>query len=114
ARTRRRRRRRGRRPSAGGRRAGGGAGAGAAGGAERVRGAGAEPAGSRSRAMAETSMAERGSDEVEKARTFLAGILQHMRIPAALKVSDLEDRLVIEIECEDEGDTQRVIGRRGQ
>ncbi len=51
------------------------------------------------------------SDErVERAREFLEGILDRMDIDADVVVREREDRVLLEIECDD---VQRVIGRRG-
>ena len=51
------------------------------------------------------------NDRVESARGFLAGILERMDIDADVEVIEKEDRICLEIRCED---AQRVIGRRGQ
>lgn len=45
---------------------------------------------------------------------FLDGILERMNIPAAVKASEADGKVVLDIDCEHEDDVQRVIGRRGQ
>jgi spoIIIJ-associated protein len=52
--------------------------------------------------------------EVDRARELLEGILSRMKIPAGISVREEEDRIVLDVRCEDDDDTQRVIGRRGQ
>ena len=54
------------------------------------------------------------NDELKKATELLEGMLSSMSIPAKVTATELEDKLALAIECEDEQDTQRVIGRRGQ
>jgi len=50
----------------------------------------------------------------DQAREYLCGILERMGIPAEVTARDEEDRLVLDVACEDSEDVQRVIGRRGQ
>jgi spoIIIJ-associated protein len=60
--------------------------------------------------MAET--ATNGS--VERAHELLIGILERMKIGATVKAAEEEERILLEIECKDENDVQRIIGRHGQ
>lgn len=48
---------------------------------------------------------------VENARSFLAGVLERMEIDAEIDILDEEDKIVLDIKCDD---VERVIGRRGQ
>jgi spoIIIJ-associated protein len=50
-------------------------------------------------------------ERVELALDFLDGILERMGIEADLEVTELDDRIRLDIQCDD---VQRVIGRRGQ
>lgn len=52
--------------------------------------------------------------DMDKSVTLLEGLLDRMSIAASVEVEELEDKLLVKIECEAEEDTQRVIGRRGQ
>jgi spoIIIJ-associated protein len=52
--------------------------------------------------------------EAQLARELLEGILSRMKIPAGVALREEEDRIVLDVSCEDDEDTQRVIGRRGQ
>ncbi len=54
------------------------------------------------------------SNDLNKAVTLLEGILERMEIGADVVGEEAEDKLLIRIECEEEQDTQRIIGRRGQ
>lgn len=63
--------------------------------------------------MAETS-ATKGREPRAIAVEILSGILERMAIPASVEVSEVDDRVVLDIECEHEDDVQRIIGRRGQ
>jgi spoIIIJ-associated protein len=63
--------------------------------------------------MAEAETASTG-DELGKAQAFLAGVLEHMKIPAQVKAAEQDDRILLEIECGNDDDLQRIIGRRGQ
>lgn len=58
-------------------------------------------------------MAE-SNGEAAQVQAFLSGVLQHMRIPAQVVMEEKDDRLLLEIQCANEDDTQRIIGRRGQ
>ena len=65
--------------------------------------------------MAETSAREQEQKEPrELAVEVLTGILGRMEIPASISVSEVDDRVVLDISCEDEEDVERIIGRRGQ
>lgn len=63
--------------------------------------------------MSETS-ATKGREPRAIAVEILSGILERMAIPASVEVSEVDDRVVLDISCEDEDDVQRIIGRRGQ
>jgi spoIIIJ-associated protein len=52
--------------------------------------------------------------DLGKAKELLEGILERMAIESEVTGSIEEDRLLLSIDCDDEGDLQRVIGRRGQ
>lgn len=54
---------------------------------------------------------EKQSDTVERARAFLAGVLERMDIDADIDVFEREDKIVLDIDCDD---NDRLIGRRGQ
>jgi spoIIIJ-associated protein len=56
----------------------------------------------------------KSGDELGQAQAFLGGLLERMKIPATIKSSEQDDRLLLEIECGNDDDLQRVIGRRGQ
>jgi spoIIIJ-associated protein len=49
-----------------------------------------------------------------QARELLAGLLGRMMIPAEIEVHEDDDRITLAVDCENEDDTQRLIGRRGQ
>lgn len=53
-------------------------------------------------------------NDMEKAVGLLEGLLERMAIAASVQGEERDDKLFITIECEDDEDTQRVIGRRGQ
>jgi spoIIIJ-associated protein len=54
---------------------------------------------------------ETSADVGKKAQDFLAAVLQRMDIRAEISVTELEDKIVLDIDCEN---LERVIGRRGQ
>jgi spoIIIJ-associated protein len=54
------------------------------------------------------------ADELGRAQNLLTGILEHMKIAASVKANEDDERIVLEIECGDDEDVQRIIGRRGQ
>lgn len=54
------------------------------------------------------------ANDLNKALEFLEGILERMDIKATVEGEETDDKLLLRIECDDEDDTQRVIGRRGQ
>ncbi|GAB4558055.1 MAG: hypothetical protein Tsb0020_02720 [Haliangiales bacterium] len=58
-----------------------------------------------------TQAQNQDADIVEEARSFLAGILDRMNIDADIDIRDEDDKIVLDIDCDD---TDRVIGRRGQ
>ena len=49
--------------------------------------------------------------EVEKAQELLSGLLNHMGVTATVSAREDEDRIVLDVACED---VDRIIGRRGQ
>lgn len=51
------------------------------------------------------------SELIDKAREFLEGVLDRMGIEADIDVSEVDDRTVLDVQCDD---VDRVIGRRGQ
>jgi len=53
----------------------------------------------------------KSNDPVESAREFLAGVLDRMDIDADIEIFEKEDKVVLDIDCDD---VDRVIGRRGQ
>ncbi len=52
-----------------------------------------------------------GDERIDGALEFLEGILDRMGIRADIEVAELDDRVCLDIQCDD---VQRVIGRRGQ
>lgn len=57
-------------------------------------------------------MTETAHEEVvQTAREFLAGVLERMKIDAQIEVSEADDRVILDIQCDD---VERIIGRRGQ
>lgn len=50
-------------------------------------------------------------EAVDRAREFLAGIVERMQIEAEIKVEELEDKVVLDIVCEE---PSRLVGKRGQ
>lgn len=54
------------------------------------------------------------NDDMNKAIGFLEGLLERMKIQATIEGEETDDKLLLRIDCEDEEETQRVIGRRGQ
>ncbi len=52
--------------------------------------------------------------ETDTAREFLTGVLSQMKIGAEVAASESEDQILLDIQCADEEDVQRIIGRRGQ
>lgn len=54
------------------------------------------------------------ASDAERGRELLAGILERMQIAAQIDAREEDDKLFLTIDCEQEDDTQRVIGRRGQ
>lgn len=47
----------------------------------------------------------------ESARDFLQGVLERMNIHADIDISEQDDKIVLDIDCDD---IDRIIGRRGQ
>jgi spoIIIJ-associated protein len=65
-------------------------------------------------ALSETqpeSSPEGAPDIGKRAHEFLAGVLERMEIQAEISVTELDDKIVLDIDCEN---VERVIGRRGQ
>lgn len=51
------------------------------------------------------------SELIDKARDFLAGVLERMGMDADIDVSEEDDKFVFDIQCDN---VERIIGRRGQ
>lgn len=51
------------------------------------------------------------AEAVERARTFLLGVLDRMNIDADIEVREQDDKIVLDVDCDD---VERIIGRRGQ
>lgn len=51
------------------------------------------------------------AEAIERARAFLIGVLERMEIHADVEVFEREDKIVLDIDCDD---IERIIGRRGQ
>jgi spoIIIJ-associated protein len=51
------------------------------------------------------------AEAIERAREFLIGVLERMEIHADVEVFEREDKIVLDIDCDD---VERIIGRRGQ
>jgi spoIIIJ-associated protein len=64
--------------------------------------------------MSEQTENTNTSDDVSKAVGLLEGSLERMEIEATVEGKETEDKLLINIDCADGDETQRVIGRRGQ
>ena len=47
----------------------------------------------------------------ENAREFLQGILDRMAMPATIDISEEDDKIILDIQCQN---AERIIGRRGQ
>lgn len=54
------------------------------------------------------------AEDLNKATTLLEGLLERMGIDAKVEAEELDDKLSLKIECSEDEDTQRIIGRRGQ
>lgn len=63
---------------------------------------------------ADVAETQETSSPRDVALEFLDGILERMKIPAEVTASEADGKVVLDIDCEDEDDVQRVIGRRGQ
>lgn len=61
--------------------------------------------------MTVTQSDSKHDEAVERARTFLIGVLERMEIPADVSVFEKDDKIVLDIDCDD---VERIIGRRGQ
>jgi spoIIIJ-associated protein len=53
-------------------------------------------------------------NDLGEAINLLEGMLDRMGIDATVEGDDTDDKLLLRIECEEEEQTQRIIGRRGQ
>jgi len=51
------------------------------------------------------------AEAIDRARSFLIGVLERMEIHADVEVFEREDKIVLDIDCDD---IERIIGRRGQ
>lgn len=49
----------------------------------------------------------------ERGKDFLSGILERMGIESTIEIKEEDDRVVLDVQCSDEDNVQRVIGRRG-
>jgi spoIIIJ-associated protein len=54
------------------------------------------------------------ANDLDKALGLLEGLLARMEIKATVEGEETDDKLLLSIECDDEDETQRIIGRRGQ
>ena len=54
------------------------------------------------------------STDLNQAVSLMEGLLELMAIPVKVAGEEIEDKLLVKIECDEEDDTQRLIGRRGQ
>ncbi len=52
--------------------------------------------------------------ETDTAQEFLTGVLSRMKIGAEVEASENDDQIMLDIQCTEEQDVQRIIGRRGQ
>lgn len=53
-------------------------------------------------------------EDLNDAIGLLESMLDHMAIEAKVEGEETDDKLLLRIECEEEEQTQRIIGRRGQ
>lgn len=60
------------------------------------------------------AVTEQKQNEVDIAKDLLTEILERMKVPASVEASEQEDRLLLDVICDEDDDTQRIIGRRGQ
>jgi spoIIIJ-associated protein len=54
------------------------------------------------------------STDLTQAVSLLEGLLERMAIPVKVVGEEVEDKLLVKVECDVDEDTQRLIGRRGQ
>ena len=54
------------------------------------------------------------STHMSQAVDLLEGLMERMAIAVQVTGDEVEDKLLVKIECEEDDDTQRLIGRRGQ
>jgi len=59
----------------------------------------------------DTNQEEAAPDIGKKAHEFLTGVLERMAIDAEVSVTELDDKIVLDIDCDN---IERIIGRRGQ
>lgn len=60
-----------------------------------------------------TEQSENSSD-LTQAVSLLEGLLERMAIPVNVVGEEVDDKLLVKVECDVDEDTQRLIGRRGQ
>lgn len=53
-------------------------------------------------------------NNIDHAVELLEGLLERMAFPVTVKGEETEKKLLVQVDCEEESDTQRLIGRRGQ
>jgi len=51
------------------------------------------------------------NEVAERAREFLYGVLERMNMPSSILISEEDDKIILDVECDD---YDRLIGRRGQ
>lgn len=54
------------------------------------------------------------SPDMTQAVDLLEGLMDRMAIPVQVTGEEIDDKLLVKIECDVDDDTQRLIGRRGQ
>lgn len=54
------------------------------------------------------------TDHLTQAVDLCEGLMERMAIPVKVTGDEVEDKLLVKIECDEDDDTQRLIGRRGQ
>lgn len=59
----------------------------------------------------QTDVSAAGDTHSDRARGYLEGILSRMEISADVDVTELDDKIMLDVKCDD---VQAVIGRRGQ
>lgn len=65
--------------------------------------------------MAEDIKVQQSTEqEIANATEFLQGTLNRMGLTATIEVVDTEDNVTLDIKCDDTGEVELLIGRRGQ